>query len=149
MLKHPESVHCPACGSPDYLTLHSELSTTLEIRLVSLRRCMECDATYYPPTPRWVSIAAVLLGLFVVVGGIYLARVVPSFFDPEETAARYATSAFFYFLAVVGCGFVLKGSLRWIMPSKLDTVPLAEGSQIYFEGEAREENRIEGIEPPP
>lgn len=92
---------------------------------------------YYPPTPSWVSVAAVSLGLLTFVGGVFFARVVPSYFDPEELAVRYAMCGFFYALAVLGFGFLCKGMRRWLYPPKLNPAPLAEDSQIYYEGEPR------------
>jgi predicted phage tail protein len=149
MSQHPESINCPACGSSDFITIHSDLTGTLAIRLVSLRQCAECDAKYFPPVPRWISAFAVMLGTCVAFGGIYLGGSLPAYFAPEEFAARLGMRVFFYLMALVGCGFAVKGVLRLISPKKLDSFTSTKDSQIYFEDGDGNESRTEEIEPLP
>jgi len=74
-----------------------------------------------------------MLGTCVAMGGIYLGRYFPTYFATDEFAARLGMRVFFYLLALVGCGFTLKGVLRLISPQKLESFPSAENAQIYFE----------------
>jgi hypothetical protein len=149
MAKHPESINCPACGSPDFIKVHSDLTAAFDVRLVSLRRCAECDAKYFPPTARWISVCALLLGGGVAAGGLYFGWIFPAYFAAEEFAARIGMRIFFYLLAAVGCGFALKGFLKIVSPQKLDPLPLTEDSQIYYEDDPANASRMVGIEPPP
>ncbi|MEX0818046.1 MAG: hypothetical protein WD070_00590 [Pirellulaceae bacterium] len=129
MLRHPESVNCPACRSPDYITVHSDGSSVFELRLVNLRQCAECGTHYLPPASRWISLLAVLLGAVAVVVGGYFGTVIPDYFTEEEHAAQTGIRIVLYLFAAVGFGFVMKGIARLAtrrIPEPAEPVPSNE-----------------------
>lgn len=134
ILKIPESANCPACGSYDYITVHSDLAPTLEIRLVNLRRCAECDARYSPPVRRWVSCFAIVLGTAVAAVSIFLSYFLPSYLADDEELAKVGTQAFFYVFAVIGGAFAARGIVQLFSYDRRPH-PVEEVSQVYFVNE--------------
>jgi hypothetical protein len=108
-MKHPESENCPLCASPDYITLHSEWSTTFRIALVYNRRCADCGACYAPPASRRLSWASVVLGALSCVGGLVAAVVIFRSEDVEDAAVWRTFAGVFVLLAAAGAAFLAKG----------------------------------------
>jgi hypothetical protein len=116
MAKLLTSDHCPNCGSPDYITLHSEWGTRLRLTLMYNRRCADCGVAYTPPTPRWLAWAAIvsggLVGLACVAMGIYIL----AYADVDEGPIKQGLAALFFLMAVCGASFLVLG-LRRLQPS--------------------------------
>src|SRR5687768_9540545 len=102
MANHPESRHCPGCGSPDYITLHKERSAAFRLALVYNRQCADCGATYTPPTPRWLAIAAALVGGLTAVSGALVGFYLLEHAGIEETVVRRMLAGLFFALAAAG-----------------------------------------------
>jgi hypothetical protein len=112
MKKLLASKHCPACGSPDYITLHADWAASFRLVLVRDRQCAECGARYRPPTSPLAAMAAVAAGGFIGAGclaaGVYIAR----YPGVEETWIRWSLAGLFFLFAAAGASFLVQGMRR-------------------------------------
>jgi hypothetical protein len=100
---------CPECGSPDYITLHSDWSAAFRVALVYDRRCAECGAAYRPPAPWQWAAAATALGPFIAAGSVAAAVYIARYPGVDEAWIRWGLAGVFLVFAACGIAFLRQG----------------------------------------